>query len=161
LNAVQQERFSRHLLLDPLGGDGQERLLNSVAVVSLPFEAAQAARWAVRSLGASGVGTLVLHGPWASDAAEELRGLAPAVQVLVGAATPKDQCVVFIGLFLNGQDLDVGVPGAPGEHRLWLEAGLATDPASAAAVGAQAAVEAVKLLAGVGTPAALPLAGGM
>lgn len=43
---------------------------------------------------------------------------------------------------------------------MFLDGALASDPASAAAVGAQAAIEAVKLLAGVGRPAALPLTGG-
>jgi hypothetical protein len=73
LTDAQQERYARHLLLDELGGDGQERLLESSVRVR---GSGRVARWAARYLAASGVGTLVLDDP---DTAAECRALSPDV----------------------------------------------------------------------------------
>lgn len=160
LTAVQQERYSRHLLLDPLSGAGQERLLLGTAVVSLPAEAAQAARWAVRALATCGVGTLVLHGPWADEAAAEVSRLNNTVRTLVDGPFQGSHALVCIELFDPVQGVAAGAQDGGGQHRILLDPVFAGDPSSAAAVGAQAAIEAVKLLAGVGRQAALPLTGG-
>ena len=53
LTEAQQERYARHLLLDELGGEGQERLRSSCVRVR---GTGRAARWAARYLAASGVG---------------------------------------------------------------------------------------------------------
>jgi hypothetical protein len=76
LTDAQQERYARHLLLDELGGEGQERLLS--ACVRLRGSG-RAVRWAARYLAASGVGTLVLDDP---AAAAECRSLSADVRVL-------------------------------------------------------------------------------
>src|SRR6266851_2454733 len=76
LTEAQQERYARHLLLDELGGEGQERLLSSSVRVR---GSGRAARWAARYLAASGVGTLVLDD---AAAAAECRELSPDVRVL-------------------------------------------------------------------------------
>ncbi len=151
LTPAQQERYARHLLLDPLGGEGQERLLDGAVSVRLPAEAAQAARWAVRSLAAAGVGTLLLEGPWADEAAAEARALGPWVTILQGDAVPEGKELVRVTL---ATDLE-----APEPRRITLDPERATDPVSAAAVGSQAALEAIKLLASIGKPFKLPLTG--
>lgn len=69
LTETQQERYARHLLLDGLGGDGQERLLASCVRVR---GTGTAARWAARYLAASGVGALVLDDPAAAAECAEL-----------------------------------------------------------------------------------------
>jgi hypothetical protein len=76
LTEAQQERYARHLLLDELGGEGQERLLSSCVRVR---GTGRAARWAARYLAASGVGALVLDDP---AAAGECRELSPDVRIL-------------------------------------------------------------------------------
>lgn len=76
LTEAQQERYARHLLLDQLGGEGQERLLSSCVRIR---GTGQAARWAARYLAASGVGTLVLDD---AAAAAECRDLSPDIRVL-------------------------------------------------------------------------------
>src|SRR5712692_9438888 len=76
LTQAQQERYARHLLLDELGGEGQERLLCSCVRVR---GTGQAARWAARYLAASGVGILVLEDV---AAAAECRELSPDVRIL-------------------------------------------------------------------------------
>src|SRR5216683_1298545 len=76
LTQAQQERYARHLLLDELGGEGQERLLSSCVRVR---GTGQAARWAARYLAASGVGSLVLEDV---AAAAECRELSPDVRIL-------------------------------------------------------------------------------
>src|SRR5262245_45859257 len=76
LTEAQQERYARHLLLDHLGGEGQERLLASC--VRLRGTGA-AVRWAARYLAASGVGTLILD---EKTAASECRELSPDVRIL-------------------------------------------------------------------------------
>jgi hypothetical protein len=76
LTDAQQERYARHLLLDGLGGEGQERLVSAcVRVRGL----GRAVRWAARYLAASGIGTLVLEDP---AAAAECRSLSPDVRVV-------------------------------------------------------------------------------
>ena len=78
LTASQQERYARHLLLDELGGEGQERLLAARVRVN---GTGAGARWAARYLAASGVGTLVLeNGAWA----EECLALSPDVRIARG-----------------------------------------------------------------------------
>lgn len=76
LTDAQQERYSRHLLLDELGGEGQERLLSSCVRVR---GSGTAARWAARYLAASGVGVLILDD---ASAAADCRALSPDVLVL-------------------------------------------------------------------------------
>src|SRR2546421_8549562 len=76
LTEAQQERYARHLLLDELGGEGQERLLSSCVHVR---GTGRAARWAARYLAASGIGALVLDDP---AAAGECRELSPEVRIL-------------------------------------------------------------------------------
>jgi len=76
LTEAQQERYARHLLLDELGGEGQERLLASCVRVR---GTGTAARWAARYLAASGVGTLIVDD---GGAAAECRELSPDVRVL-------------------------------------------------------------------------------
>jgi ThiF family protein len=76
LTEAQQERYARHLLLDGVGGDGQERLLASCVRIR---GTGRAARWAARYLAASGIGTLILDDP---AAAEECRTLSPDTCVL-------------------------------------------------------------------------------
>jgi hypothetical protein len=71
----QQERYARHILLDGMGGDGQERLLSSRVRVR---GTASAARACASYLAASGVGALlvdpVLEG--------ELCALSPDLRLL-------------------------------------------------------------------------------
>jgi len=76
LTEAQQERYARHLLLDELGGDGQERLLSSCVRVR---GTGPAARWAARYLAASGIGALILDDELT---ASECRELSPDVRVL-------------------------------------------------------------------------------
>jgi hypothetical protein len=76
LTEAQQERYARHLLLDELGGEGQERLLASCVRVR---GTGTAVRWAARYLAASGVGTLIVDD---GGAAAECRELSPDVRVL-------------------------------------------------------------------------------
>ena len=75
LNDAQQERYARHLLLDELGGEGQERLLAASVRVR---GNGRALRWAARYLAASGVGTLLLED---EAAAVECRALSPDVRL--------------------------------------------------------------------------------
>jgi hypothetical protein len=76
LSEAQQERYARHLLLDGLGGEGQERLLSSCVRLR---GSGRAARWCARYLAAAGVGTLVLDD---AAAAEECRELSPDARIL-------------------------------------------------------------------------------
>jgi len=80
LTGAQQERYARHLLLDELGGEGQERLLSSCVRVR---GTGRAARWAARYLAASGIGALVLDD---AAAAGECRELSPDVRII----SPRD-----------------------------------------------------------------------
>src|SRR5205823_14735499 len=77
LTEAQQERYARHLLLDGMGGEGQERLL--AACVRLRGTG-RAARWAARYLAASGIGTLLLDDP---SIAAECRDLSPDLDVIL------------------------------------------------------------------------------
>jgi hypothetical protein len=71
LSAAQQERYARHLILDELGGEGQERLLAASVRVR---GTGTAALWAARYLAASGVGQLAVDVPaWEP----ELQSLGP------------------------------------------------------------------------------------
>src|SRR2546430_1771290 len=85
LTDAQQDRYSRHLLLDELGGEGQERLLSACVRVR---GSSRAARWAARYLAASGVGTLILDD---ASAAAECRALSPDAldRGLVGPGKPR------------------------------------------------------------------------
>ena len=75
LDAAQQERYARHLILDGFGGEGQERLL--AAAVQVRGEGA-AALWCARYLAASGVGRLAVDvAAWSG----ELQGLGPWLTV--------------------------------------------------------------------------------
>jgi adenylyltransferase/sulfurtransferase len=79
LSAAQQERYSRHVLLDGLGGDGQERLLSSRVRVR---GQGAAALWAARYLAAAGVGALIVE----DCVASECRPLNGDVSISVGDA---------------------------------------------------------------------------
>jgi molybdopterin/thiamine biosynthesis adenylyltransferase len=73
LSAEQQERYSRHLLLE--GFDQEKVLQASVAVRGK----GQAAHWAARYLASSGVGRLQVDEPaWR----EELRALGPWLRLV-------------------------------------------------------------------------------
>ena len=132
LSDAQQERYARHLLLDPLGGAGQERLLAAAAFVDLPASAAPAARWCARYLAASGVGVLYLHGPWADAAAEECRDLGPDTRVVAGA------------------------PPGPA-LRIALDGPLFVEPPGTAAQGAEAALRALRWLSELGESPRAPV----
>lgn len=142
LSAAQQERYARHLLLEELGGEGQERIAAGTAAVQLSAEAAPTALWAARYLAASGLGTLVLEGPWADAAADECAQLWPETRVLRGAAPSPDAVRIVEGA---GGPRDVTVAARD------------LGAADAAALGARAALEALKTIARAGRPAALPL----
>ena len=80
LSPAQQERYARHLILDQLGGAGQERLLAAAVQVR---GAGEAALWAARYLAASGVGRLAVEVPaWR----EELLALGPWLELVAAAA---------------------------------------------------------------------------
>jgi hypothetical protein len=147
LSAAQQERFARHLLLDDLGGEGQERLVASAAAIDLPEAFAQVARWAVRYLAASGVGTLVLRGPWAVDCARECADRWPDTRVLFSGAAAAGAVLIDAA--------GAEVTADPG-GRIAIAAE-PRDAAEAASVGALAALEALKRIASAGRPAAQPL----
>jgi sulfur-carrier protein adenylyltransferase/sulfurtransferase len=84
LTEAQQDRYSRHLLLEGLGGEGQERLVSSCVRVR---GTGRCARWAARYLAASGIGILVLDDP---AAAAECRELSPDTRVAdASASTPR------------------------------------------------------------------------
>ncbi len=83
LDAAQQERYARHLILDGFGGEGQERLL--AAAVQVRGQGS-AASWCARYLASSGVGRLRVDvaswadelralGPWLTVAAQEIPGI--------------------------------------------------------------------------------------
>src|SRR5437870_12771771 len=117
LTEAQQERYARHLLLDELGGEGQERLLSSCVHVRGTSRAARAARY----LAASGIGALVLDDP---AAAVECRQLSPEARILSPAdRDPRPDL-----------DLDVGASA------------LAASRESPAELGAMAALRALRQL---------------
>jgi hypothetical protein len=154
LSASQQERYARHLLLDELGGEGQERLAAGTAIVQLPAEAAATARWATRYLAASGLGTLLLEGPWAEEAAAECARLWPDARVHLGARPAPPGAVRLA----ERSDAAGGSSGADGSSGAEVTvAGRHLGPAEAAALGSLAALEVVKRVAGAGRPAVLPL----
>ena len=147
LSAAQQERFARHLLLDDLGGEGQERLVASAAAIDLPEAFAQVARWAVRYLAASGVGTLVLRGPWAAECARECADRWPETRVLFSGTAAAGAVLIDAAGAEAAADPD-GRIAIAAEPR---------DAAEAASVGALAALEALKRIVSAGRPAAQPL----
>ena len=149
LTDLQQERYSRHLLLDNLGGAGQERLVAAGVWISLPAEASVPARWCARYLAASGVGTLWLEGPWAEAAAEECRALGPETVLLPGPPAPSQRPALRIALFGNGAAPPATSPTGP--------AVLLLGPGASPGLGTAAADEAIKRLAGAGQPAPAPL----
>jgi len=73
----QQERYARHILLDGIGGDGQERLLSSRVRVR---GTGAAARACASYLAASGVGALLVDAALAG----ELCALSPDLRPLDG-----------------------------------------------------------------------------
>lgn len=80
LTPEQQERYSRHLILDGFGGEGQERLLAASVHVR---GTGRAAHWAARYLAASGIGKLAIDVPEWRD---ELQALGPWMQLVEVAA---------------------------------------------------------------------------
>ncbi|GAC1340774.1 MAG: hypothetical protein NVSMB23_11510 [Myxococcales bacterium] len=143
LSAAQQERYARHLLVPGLGGEGQERLAAGAALIELPGEAAATALWALRYLAASGVGTVALDGPWAVAAERECGPLWPQTRLSRGAAEAPSAAVRIAEGPASANDVTV------------VARGLAA--ADAAALGARAALEVLKRIAGVGRQAPLPL----
>jgi hypothetical protein len=105
LTDAQQERYARHLLLDELGGEGQERLLTASVRVR---GSGRAVRWAARYLGASGVGTLLLDD---AAAAAECRALSPDVRLPDPDAWQRDP---DLDLDVNGQDASMQSPAEQG-----------------------------------------------
>ena len=129
LTEAQQERYARHLLLDELGGDGQEQLLASCVRVR---GTGTAARWAARYLAASGVGTLIVDD---GGAAAECRELSPDVRVLASFDVATD----------GDSDLDLE-PDDDIEPDLDFSLHLDLNPPSPAERGAAAALAAVRQL---------------
>ncbi|MFL5310605.1 MAG: hypothetical protein ACJ79H_09160 [Myxococcales bacterium] len=84
LTEAQQERYARHLLLEGLGGEGQERLLSSCVRVR---GTGRAARWAARYLAVSGVGGLLVDDP---AAARECLELSQDVRILDARTLDRD-----------------------------------------------------------------------
>lgn len=177
LSIDQQARFARHLLLDGLEGEGQERLVAGAAAVELPAEWAVVARWAVRYLAASGVGMLALRGAWAEEAARECAALWPAVRVDLAGPVPPSlvRVIPAAGSVGPGAAIAAAVAaavGGAGEGTPALEAAEApvarsevrvdardlSGPA-AASLGARVALEVLKLLAGIGKQCETPLRG--
>jgi hypothetical protein len=93
LSAEQQERYSRHLLLDGWGGEGQERLLQARIRVR---GAGVAALWCARYLAGSGVGAVVVEEPLAA----EVRAANPDAHVV--CAGPSDIEVAPRGAAVDG-----------------------------------------------------------
>src|SRR5882762_8875877 len=84
LSDAQQERYARHLLLDGIEGEGQERLLASSVRVR---GTGRAARACALYLAASGVGSLAVEGGIAAEC--ELSASSPDLRLL-GDADPVD-----------------------------------------------------------------------
>jgi len=82
LSDAQQERYARHLLLDGIEGEGQERLLASSVRVR---GTGRAARACALYLAAAGVGALAVDG----EADCELSASSPDLRLL-GDADPVD-----------------------------------------------------------------------
>ncbi len=156
LSPEDQERFSRHLLLDRLGGRGQERLCAGTVTIALPECFSLAARSCARALAAAGVGRLVLRGAWADAAARECQRLAP------GAGFVSEAHQGEAGLVSSGHEagrvlVSIGHEGAAVSGSILLAPLPPASAAEQAALGALAALEALKLLANTGRPAPLPL----
>jgi molybdopterin/thiamine biosynthesis adenylyltransferase len=83
LSDAQQERYARHLLLDGIEGEGQERLLASSVRVR---GTGRAARACALYLAAAGVGALAVEG---GKADSELYASSPDLRLL-GDADPVD-----------------------------------------------------------------------
>lgn len=94
LTPLQEERYARHLLLDGLTGEGQEKLL--AASVALRGTG-RAALWAARYLAASGVGQLVVE---TEALLRACAALGPDTQVRVGP--------VAAGVDARGEDAEAG-----------------------------------------------------
>jgi hypothetical protein len=146
LSADDQELYSRHLLLDQLGGAGQEKLLAASVELDLPAPFAVAGGSCARALAAAGVGTLVLRGALARDAGllAECRRLSPRCRIVFDAHEVNAQARI---VSVDNLDSSSGA--------IAIEA--ARSVAEAAGVGALAAVEAIKRLVGL-PPAPMPLA---
>jgi hypothetical protein len=145
LSAADQERFSRHLLLDAFGGAGQEKLRAGAVSIDLPEAFFYVARSCARALAAAGVGTLVVR----SEAiAAECKRLSPDLEIVSDVHEVKTARVIFVSMQHDPNAVD----------RISLEKQPPGSPAEDAALGALAALEVMKLLAGTGTRAPLPLA---
>ena len=108
LTPAQQERYARHLLLDDLGGEGQERLLSASARIR---GTGRAARWAARYLAASGIGILVLDDP---EAARECAELSADVRIVrAGALQGQPDVTLDLGdSVADGQGAERGASAA-------------------------------------------------
>jgi hypothetical protein len=161
LGPDDQERFSRHLLLDHLGGRGQERLCAGAVAIDLPESFSLVAQSCARALAAAGVGRLMLRGGWASAAMRECRRLAPGADLVLeghpvvpGLVSPVHeggQVLVSIGHQAEGHQ------AAHATGALALSPLLPGSAADQMALGALVALEALKLLAHAGRPAPSPL----
>jgi len=89
LSDAQQERYARHLLLDGIGGEGQERLLSARVRVR---GTGPAARACALFLAASGIGALAVE---ERSLAAELSGLSPDLRLL-GSADEVDREVALL-----------------------------------------------------------------
>jgi hypothetical protein len=144
LSAADQERFSRHLLLDAFGGAGQERLCAGAVSIDLPEAFIYVAKSCARALAAAGVGALVLR----SEAiAAECKRLSPSLEIVSDVHEVKTARIIFVSIQHDPNAID----------RILLEAEAPESPAEASALGALAALEAMKLLSNTGTRAPLPL----
>ncbi len=156
LSPDDQERFSRHLLLDRLGGLGQERICAGTVLIELSHSSSGAARSCARALSAAGVGTLILRGPWAPAVASECRELSASLAcALLDDATTAlparpDVKVYSVHDPSSFEGASERTPARP-PFEICLPAD-PRSPAEAAALGALAALEALKRLAQVGTP---------
>ena len=154
LSAEEQERFSRHLLLDGLGGKGQERICAGAVSISLPEAFAPVASACARALAASGVRALELCGPWSDQVSRECAELAPRLDFRLSSFISLEDLVSMSG---DGARVRIAVASRDPAAELLLSEAPPESPADGAALGALAALEALKLLAGAGTPAAQPL----
>jgi len=154
LSAADQERFSRHLLLDQLGGRGQERVCAGAVEIDLPAEARPVARACARALASAGIGQLFLLGPWSAALEPELRELSSALEIVSNAHQPRAPSASLIKVYFVHE---ASAAPRPFELQLGPAPGASRSPAESSALGSLAALEALKLLAGSGRPAPQPL----
>ncbi len=154
LTAEEQERFSRHLLLDGLGGKGQERICAGAVSIALPASFAPVAASCARALAAAGVRSLELYGPWSSEVSAECAALAPRLDFRLATLVSLEdlQSMTQVQAAVR-----ISIPSSNPSAELLLSEAPPESAADASALGALAALEAMKRLAQLGTPAPQPL----